>query len=51
MKNQLIKTFINDIANKDYKKAHNSLSSVVEMQLASRVKIALAQKKQTEKDK
>lgn len=51
MKNQLIKTFINDIVNKDYKKASDSLSSVVEAQLSSRVKMALTQKKQTQKDK
>jgi hypothetical protein len=51
MKTELIKTFISDIVNKDYKKASDSLSSVVEAQLAQRVKTALSQKKQTEKDK
>jgi hypothetical protein len=51
MKTTLIKAFINDIVNKDYKKANETLSSVVETQLSSRVKNALAQKKQTEKDK
>lgn len=51
MKNELIKNFISNIVNKDYKKANDTLSSVVEAQLSERIKNVVSPKKQTEKDK